>query len=160
MNPQYLEQIVEQIKAIDTTNLSDKKFSKKALLNVIEDQKIYFWVRLYLKEENLNIESGDDVIISYLPKEEELKTKFICYGKDNLGKDHENEVINYNPEDDKKILCLMIDEKMVNNNDEIPFIRSLFKVGHHYEYQLIKRDELLFTIEKNNIILDYYDCDF
>jgi hypothetical protein len=54
----------------------------------------------------------------------------------------------------------MIDEKMVNNNDDIPFIRTLFKTGNHYEYQLMKRDELLFINDRNGIFLDYFDCDF
>jgi hypothetical protein len=59
----------------------------------------------------------------------------------------------------KKVLCLMIDEKLVNWNKEI-FIRTLFKTGRHYEFQLVKRDELQFIIDKNNIILDWFDSDF
>ena len=51
-------------------------------------------------------------------------------------------------------------EKQVNYNDEIPFIRTLFKNGKHYEYQLMRRDELLFINKRNNIILEYYECDF
>jgi hypothetical protein len=54
----------------------------------------------------------------------------------------------------------MIDEKMVNFNDNIPFIRTLFKTGRHYDYQLVRRDELIFVNKKNGHILDYYDCDF
>ena len=38
-----------------------------------------------------------------------------------------------NTEDDKKVLCLMIDEKTVNFSEEIPFIRTLFKTGRHFE---------------------------
>jgi hypothetical protein len=53
----------------------------------------------------------------------------------------------------------MIDEKLVNWNKEI-FIRTLFKTGRHYEFQLVKRDELQFIIDKNNIILDWFDSDF
>jgi hypothetical protein len=67
---------------------------------------------------------------------------------------------NYNPEDDKKCLCLMIDSKMVNFNNDIPFIRTLFKTGYHYEYQLVKREDLQFIIDKNSVILDYFECDF
>jgi hypothetical protein len=89
-----------------------------------------------------------------------LLTKFAAWGKKGLERDHQDEVINYNPEDDKKILCLMIDTKMVNFNDEIPFIRTLFKTGNHYEYQLVKRTELLFVNNRNDIILDYFDVDF
>ena len=54
----------------------------------------------------------------------------------------------------------MVDENEVNYSDEIPFIRTLFKTGRHYEYQLMRRSELLFIIESNDFILDYFDCDF
>ena len=77
-----------------------------------------------------------------------------------MEKDHKGEVVNYNPEDDKRIICLMVDERIVNFSEDIPFIRTLFKTGRHYEYQLVKRTELLFINKKNGIILDYYDCDF
>lgn len=157
MNSEYLESLVEQIKLIDTKGLSDK-VSKDAISTIIEDQKVYFWIRLYLKEEDNNIEIGDDVSITW--ENEVLKTKFICYGKKDLIKDYQDEIVNYNPEEDRKVICLMIDTKMVNGNEDIPFIRTLFKTGYHYEYQLIKRDELLFINDKNGVVLDYFDCDF
>lgn len=153
------KQIYEQIKNIDTDSLSDD-VSNAPIMTIVEEQKIYFWTRIYLKDENPNVEIGDDITIKYEPSGEELKTKFICYGKKGLEKDHDDEVVNYNPEDDKKILCLMIDSKLVNFSESIPFIRTLFKTGYHYEYQLVKREELLFIVDKNNFILDYYDVDF
>jgi len=60
----------------------------------------------------------------------------------------------------RKVLCLMVDEGMVNYNEDIHFVRTLFKVGRHYEYQLVKRSELLFINDRNGMILDYFDCDF
>jgi len=155
----HYDSIIEQIKNIDTEKLSDDVDNSPSS-KVIEEQKIYFWIRLYLKEENPNVAIGDDIIIKWKPSGEELKTKFIAYGKKGLDKDNDNEVINYVSEDDKRVLSLMIDTKMVNFNDEIPFIRTLFKTGYHYEYQLVKRNELVFINEKSNIELDYYDCDF
>lgn len=155
----YLDSIVEQIKNIDTTDLSDI-VSDKVLNKVIEEQKTYFWIRLYLKEEDSNLEIGDDITIKWTPDNEELKTKFVCYAKQGLSKDHEDEITNYNNEDDTKVLCLMIDETKVNYNQDIPFIRTLFKTGRHYEYQLIRRSELLFVNDRNSMILDYFDCTF
>ena len=155
----YKEQLLEAIKSLDTEGLSDE-MEIVSTSNIIEAQKIYFWIRLYLSEEDLNIQVGDDITISYEPSGEELVTKFICYGKSGLERDHNDEVINYNPEDDKKILCLMVDENHVNYSQEIPFIRTLFKTGRHYEYQLMRRDELIFINKRNGIILDYFDCDF
>jgi len=155
----YRDQLLEAIKSIDTEGLSDE-IEIVSTSKIIEEQKIYFWIRLYLSEEDQNIQIGDDVVITYNPSGEELITKFICYGKSGLERDHNDEVINYNPDDDKKVLCLMVDENVINYSEEIPFIRTLFKTGRHYEYQLMRRDELLFINKRNGFILDYYDCDF
>jgi hypothetical protein len=156
---EYLEKLVEQVKDIDTDELSDE-VDNESSTKVIEEQKIFFWVRLYLSEEDPNINIGDDVNIEWSHSGEKLKTKFAAYGKEGVNKDQGDEMTNYNPEDDKRILCLMIDTKMVNFNDDIPFIRTLFKTGYHYEYQLVKRNELTFTNERNGMVLDYFDCDF
>lgn len=155
----YLDDIVESIKSINTDNLSDE-IDNTPLSSVIEEQKVYFWIRLYLKEENPDILIGDDIYIEWTPSGEKLTTKFIAWGKKGLDKDHMDEVTQYVSEDDKRILSLMIDTKMVNHNNDIPFIRTLFKTGYHYDYQLVKRDELIFVNSRSNQILDYYDCDF
>ena len=154
----YLDMLADQIRLIDTTDLSD--VAEEVVSKVTEEQKVYFWIRLYLKDEDSNAEIGDDISINWKQSGEKLLTKFICYGKSGLSKDHQDEMTNYNPDDDKKCLCLMIDSKMVNYNDDIPFIRTLFKTGYHYEYQLVKRDDLQFIIDKSGIILDYFECDF
>ena len=157
----YLEDLVEQVKSLDTKELSDElSKEEKEIKQVVEEQKVYFWIRLYLKEEDSNLQIGDDISIKWTPTGEELKTKFICYGKTGLQKDYDEEIVNYNSEDDKKVLCLMVDEGQVNYNEDIPFIRTLFKVGRHYEYQLVKRSELLFVNDRNSMILDYFDCTF
>ena len=155
----YLDNIVELIRTIDTTELTDS-VDQNVVSKVTEEQKVYFWIRLYLKDDNINAEIGDDISINWKLSGEKLITKFICYGKTVLSKDHQDEMTNYNPEDDKKCLCLMIDSKMVNFNNDIPFIRTLFKTGYHYEYQLVKREDLQFIIDKNGMILDYFECDF
>lgn len=155
----YREQLLEQLRSIDVKDLKSN-FDLVATSNVIEEQKIYFWIRLYLNEELSDIIPGDDITISWSPSDEKLVTKFICFGKNGLEKDHNGEVANYNPEDDKRILCLMVDENYVNLSEDIPFIRTLFKTGRHYEYQLVKRNELLFTNNRTSEILEYYDCDF
>lgn len=167
----YREQLLESIKKLETEGLSDEI---EIISKVVEEQKVYFWIRLYLKEEDLNIQVGDDIVIRYQPRStfvdgvkiweseevEELVTKFVCYGKKGLEKDHDNEVVNYSNEDDSKILCLMVDEITVNFGEGIGFIRTLFKTGRHYEYQLVRRDELIFINKRNGVILDYFDCDF
>jgi len=156
---EYLEKLVEQVKDIDVEQLSDE-VDNTSSTKIIEEQKIFFWIRLYLSEEDPNVQIGDDITIEWIHSGEKLKTKFIAYGKEGVNKDQGDEMVNFNPEDDKRILCLMIDTKMVNFNDDIPFIRTLFKTGYHYEYQLVKRNDLTFTNDRTNMVLDYFDCDF
>jgi hypothetical protein len=147
----------EQLLDVDTEELSDDVSN---IVNIdITPEKVYFWTRIYLKDENPEIKIGDTVWIEYTPSGERLETKFITYGKKGLERNHDGEVVNYNPEEDKKILCLMIEEKTINESDDIPFIRTLFKLGRHYEDQIIKRSELIF-VKEHGVILDYYDCEF
>jgi len=154
----YREQLIESIKNLDIDGVSDEVGDP--ISDIIEEQKVYFWIRLYINDELNDILQGDDITIKWTPSGEELTTKFICFGKNGLERDHDDQVTNWNPEDDKKILCLMVDEKVINLSDEIPFIRTLFKTGRHYEYQLVKREELIFVNKRNSMILDYFDCDF
>ena len=153
------DNLVEKIKTINTEEVKDWYSNMGSDMKVIEEQKIYIWIRLFLKEES-NVEIGDNIFMTYTPSGEKLETKFICYGKIDMGKDHDDEIINYNPDDDKKILCLMVDQEKINKGTDIPFIRTLFKTGIHYEYQLVKRDELLFINSRTNQTLDYFDCDY
>ncbi len=151
------ESLRSMLDKIDTKDLSDV-VSDVPVSVIIEEQKIYFWVRLYLREEDSNLDPGDDITIKWKDREE-LKTKFICYGKTGMGIDGDF-MVKYDAEDDRRILCLMIDINEINNNDDIPFIRTLFKMGIHYEYQLVKRDEFKFIVDKDNSEIDYYDSDF
>ena len=154
------DNLVEQIKVIDTEEVKDwDKFNTNPAMKIVEEQKVYIWIRLFLKEES-NIEIGDDILMTYTQSGEQLETKFICYGKTDMGKDHNDEIINYNPEDDKKVLCLMVDQDKINKGTNIPFIRTLFKTSIHYQYQLVKRDELVFINSRTGETLEYFDCDY
>ena len=153
------DNLVEQIKTIDTEEVKDWDKNTDPAMKIVEEQKVYIWIRLYLKDES-DVKVGDEIFMTYKPSGEKLSTIFVCYGKTDLGKNHEDEMVNYNPEDDKKVLCLMANEDHVNKNTDIPFIRTLFKTGIHYEYQLVKRDELLFINGRTNESLNYFDCDY
>ena len=148
----------EQLKDVDTAELSDDVSNDPEV--EITPEKVYFWTRIYMKEENPNLEIGDTITIKYIPSGEEMKTQFFAYGKTGLERDHDDELVNFNPEDDKKVLCLMVEEKIVNESEDIPFIRTLFKLGRHYEYNVMKREELLFVNDRNGIVIDWFDCDF
>jgi hypothetical protein len=156
----YQEHLIDQIKEIDVTKIKeDGDFEVRT--KIVEGQKVYFWIRVYLKEEDNSLSPNDDISIRYAITGEILNVKFICYNKSILTQDHDPNVVNYNPEDDRKVLCLMVDSERINKDSEdIPFIRTLFKIGRHYEYQLLKREDLEIVIEKNGQILDYFDIDF
>lgn len=152
------KEIINNLRSVDIDLINNWDISTKS--EVIEKQKTFFWVRLYLREENTELKIGDEIIIKYSLSGEELNTKFVYYDKNVLNLDHDNEIINYVGDDNKKVLCLLVDESNINYNDNIPFLRKLFKNSIHYEYQLMKRDELIFINKRTEEILDYYDCDF
>jgi hypothetical protein len=152
------DNLVEQIKTIDTEVVKDWDKNTDPSMKVLDEQSVYIWIRLYLKEES-DVEIGDDIFMKYTPSGEKLETKFICFGKEGIEKDNDG-LVNWNSEDNKKVLCLMVNQDKINKGTDIPFIRTLFKTGIHYEYQLVKRDELLFINSRTSESLDYFDCDY
>ena len=102
------EFVQEQLKDLDTADLSDEVSDE--IITDITPEVVYFWTRLYLKEENPNVEIGDWVNITYTTSGEKLKCQFFAYGKSGLERDHDDELINFNAEDDKKVICLMVEE--------------------------------------------------
>lgn len=152
------DSLIEQIKEIDTKDLKDD-VDNNPQMKIIEKQKVYFWIRLFLKEELTDLEIGDDFEICYLSSGEKLLTKFIAFGKKNLNRDLDEEIVNYDPEDDKRILTLMVDSDELQS-DKIPFIRTLFKASPYFQFQVYKRTDLTFTNKRNNQIVEYIDCDF
>jgi hypothetical protein len=163
------DSLIEQIKEIDTEGLSDN-VENNPQMKIIEKQKVYFWIRLILKEELDDIKVGDDFKITYKFSGEDLMTKFIAYGKKNLNRDLDKEIVSYDPEDDKKILTLMVDSDEVWSpsrdllleleSNKIPFIRTLFKTSPYYQFQVYKRSDLTFTNQRTNQDVEYIDCDF
>lgn len=158
----FYDELTNVIKTIDTEklNLHEDNVDQTPITKIIDEQKVYFWGRLFIDEdEDTKLEKGDTIIIKWEPTGEELETKFISFGKKGLEKDNDNQVTYWDKEEDDRILTLMIDEKQVNHNPHIPFIRTLFKTSHHYEYQLVKRSELVFIHQRTNKKLKYYDSD-
>lgn len=169
---------------IDNTNFPDRKSIKKTLLGqlqglnvedfdyskvkdidyvpstkVVDKQKSYFYIRIYLNNEDSSIKQNDDVIIEYTPYSEKLTTKFIAYGKKGGDRDGGEDLTNYESEDNKRVLCLMIDTDIINYDSEnIKFIRSLFRQSRYFQYQMFRKDE--FEITHNGQKIDYYDIDF
>jgi hypothetical protein len=81
------------------------------------------------------------------------------FGKKGLERDKDGQIVNFDPEDDTKVLCLMVDvEKIDKDNENIPFMKTLFKLGKFYEPQIIKKSDFNFKVGETN--LDFYDIDF
>ncbi len=169
----YLELITEELSKIDTDLAEAWTYDDGPSVKIVEEQKVYFWIRLYLKEEEPEVKIGSDIIIKYKPlpiylndilinedDSEELETKFICYDKKGLERNSDGQIVNYNQEDDLRVLCLMVDSSVIHTSQNIPFIRTLFKASRYYDYQLIRRNELLFIDKKSDKSLEYYDCSF
>lgn len=155
----YVNSLVEQAKSIDLDKIDYSDVDFKPRNKIVESQKVYFWIRVYLNEE-IDINPDTTVNIEYTGSGEKLETKFICYAKKGAEQNMDENVINYNPEDDKRILCLMIDSERVNNNSEdIPFIRTLFRIGKYYQAQILRNSDLLVSDSSGNK-LEFFDIDF
>ena len=48
-----------------------------------------------------------------------MKPNLYVIVKTTLNKDSQGEIVNYDTEDDKKVLCLMVDSDKINYDDEI-----------------------------------------
>ena len=162
-NSKIYENIIEKIKEIDTPD-SDVNYKEGTSFETIEKQKVYLWIRLFLEEDeegNLSdLVPNDDLLMEYKwAPGEKIMTKFACYGKQGVQKDHENEIIGYNPEDDKRVVCLLADSDIINYSDEVPFLRRLFKGSFHYQEEIVKRQDLTFTNQRTNEVVRYFDID-
>jgi hypothetical protein len=154
------ELLVQQVKQIDTTDLSDD-VQQTPESKEVEKQRIYIWIRLYIKEALQDLKEGDNFSIKWTHTGETLVTKFICYGKKGSHKDAEQkEQIQMSSEDDPTCLCLMVDEEEIQSSEEIPFIRTLFKSSKHFQYQVYLREDLQFINARTGQNVEYYDCDF
>jgi len=155
----WRDNIVNDIKSIEVDKIDYKGTDFKPRAEIKEKQKVFFWIRVYLNEE-IEIKPETDITITYIESGEKLVTKFICYAKKGLDWDGGEEVVNYNPEDDKKILCLMIDsERIDKNSDDIPFIRSLFRISKYYNPQVLRLAELPLSLP-DGTLLNYFDISF
>ena len=153
------DDIVDQAKKInlDKVDYASEDFVPRS--EIRQKQRVFFWIRVYLKEE-IDISPNTDISIIWGETNEKITTKFICYAKKGLDRDLDEQVTNYNPEDDKKVLCLMVEEDRINiDNEDIPFLKTLFKIGRFYQFQVWKREHMIVEDEKGNK-LPWFDIDF
>jgi len=155
----YIDSLIDQASSIDLDKVDFSNVDFNPRNQVVEKQKVYFWIRLYLHDE-IDINVDTDITLTYRESGEKLVTKFICFAKKGIDKNMNEMVINYNPEDDRKILCLMIDaDKIDNDGNDIPFIRTLFRTSKWFTPQILRKSDLVINDASGNE-LNFYDIDF
>ena len=95
-NEAIYESLKNQLGTIDLDKIEFSDNDSSPSSKVVEQQKVYFWIRLYLRDECKELESGDDIAIKYVPKNENISVKFVYYAKKGLDKDNGDNVVNYN----------------------------------------------------------------
>ena len=155
----HLQNIVEEAKKIDVEKVNFEGEDFQPHTKIIQKQKVYFWIRVYLKEE-MDIKPETKVIIQYLNGKEELETYFMYFGKKGLERNKDGEIVNFNPEDDKKVLCLLVDAQRIDyDNDDIPYIKTLSPLSKHYKPQYFRKFDFNILME-DRTELDFYDIEF
>jgi hypothetical protein len=150
--------LTNQLLDIDVERIDFSNEDFKPRTEIKEKQKIYYWIRVYLREE-IEIQENTDIKMTYLESGEVLECKFICYGKKGAERDSDG-VIHFNPDDDKKVLCFMVDSDRINvNSDDIPYIRTLFTISKYYTPQIFSVDMLKITYGGTKEI-NYYSIGF
>ena len=153
----HIQNIITEVKKVDVDKINFDKEDFNPSSRIIQKQRVYIWIRLYLKNE-IEIKPETLVQIEY-NGQEKLDTHFMFFGKKGLERDKDGQIVNFDPEDDTKVLCLMVDvEKIDKDNENIPFMKTLFKLGKFYEPQIIKKSDFNFKVGETN--LDFYDIDF
>ena len=165
LNTNYRSGLVEQLNGM-LNNISEEQIAEMSDDNVTEiktisEQKQYFWIRIYLKEEDTELEQGDEIKIKYLPTNEELEMLFGGYEKEGMNRDFDDEVSNYTNKSDKTILCCMIDVERVNKNSEdIPLLRTFFKNSRYYENNIFLKKEIKVVCEGKDLDFEYSSIKF
>lgn len=162
------EELINKLKKqYDVANSSDNSsllkdednFDRDVQTNVTEESKVFSWIRVYLNEEYENIKKGDVVKLRYNLTGEICDLIFGSYNMVGSNKDTDGDVLtDYNSEEDKKVLCLMVDIKSIENDKTLPLIRTLFRQSKWYAFNLLKLNDI--SILHNEKELPYYSIDF
>lgn len=151
----HYDMIKDQIDSMDFTNT---QFSDNPNMKVDEVQKgtEHIWTRIYLREE-VEIDPKDIIEVKYLPNNTSMQMSFICFGKPITSKNSAEGIANYNPEDDRKVLCVMVESSVLKAN-KTP--NNFFRANPFTSDVLIRiADMEIYNVTKG-VKLDYYDIDF
>lgn len=151
-----VDKLNEFLTSSDPTKWVDEPDVK---INQVLEQKEFFWVRLYLNEEDSKLETGDIITMTHTPTNEKIEMIFGAYEKEGLNRDNGDSVIGYVSDDDKKVLCCMVDVTRVNKNSEdIPTLRTFFRNSRYFSENLFLKTDI--TIESENDKYEYSSISF
>lgn len=158
-NNTHLDNVIDQAKNIDVNKVNFEGEDFQPHVKIIQKQKVYLWMRLYIKDE-IEISPETKIVMSYLDGKEKLETYFMYYGKKGLERNKDGQIVNFDPEDDRKCLCLLIDANKIDyDNEDIPYMKTLFPLGKHFVPQYVKKIDYSFDLEDGTNI-DFYDISF
>lgn len=159
-NGSYQESLLSQLESAVESSDSNKWTDEPDIkITQIESQKEYVWIRVYLYDEDTILKSGDIMKIRYVPRNEELEVVFGAYEKVGINKDNEDEVINYVTDNDRTILCCMVDTTRINkDSDDIPMLRTFFRSSRYYTENLFRKTDL--EISMGDTMYEYSSISF
>lgn len=145
--------------SLNNINSSQWKDEPNVKIREIEKQKEFFWIRVYLKDDDTVLKVGDIISISYRPTNEKMDMIFGGYEKEGLNKNHNDQVINYVSESDRSILICLVDLNRVNKDSEdIPTIRTFFRNSRHYAEDIFYKNDIVISTKDKEY--EYRSIDF
>lgn len=131
-------------------------FRENLELKILQEQLEYYWIRVYTKEE-YDLKPGTLFTLSHLPTGEQLELIFTNYDKVGKTGVQSQDLEEYEAEEDKKALCLLVNMTDLYKNDDVNFIRTLFRNSKYYEERLLKRRDLVFETNFENLMEEEED---
>ena len=142
--------------------MENKKFTEEDILsdflenlkiNVTQQQKEYYWIRLYTNTE-YDFKQGDIITLNHLPTGEKLDLMFTNFDKVGKIDQQSNSIEEFNNEENKRSLCLLIDFTQLYLLKDVNFIRTLFRNSRYFQEHLLKRKDLKFYTSFDNTLLE------
>lgn len=144
---------MEKIGSRIVKDSDDDTEGREVTVTVLQKEKTYNWLRVHIDESfgaSLNIKKGDVVKMEYLPFGEVFELEFASFDKKGLFK-NKIDIVNYESENDTSVICLMVDTDELYKHENI---RQLFSWSKYYEFNIIRKDELIFRLPDGSV-LDY-----
>lgn len=157
INPIY-RAVIEQVKAIEDPSKLD--YSNEYVgATIIERQKTFSWVRLYLNNECEDLKSGDVITIHHKYHNETIESFFSFYDKVNNTNKEEDNIKSYIGEDDKKVLCLMVEVEELERSNKT-YMKTIIRGSKFFSPDIIRNSDIEITNTRTGQVFDFYMVSF